>query len=119
MALDVMSKNKENIFKSLILLMGVGVLLYIVVALICIGIGWILSLIFGWPWYISAAVLFCLFNAIGGMDFEGDSKCTECKRKILTSISIKCEVCGGPARLTKREYKKVVKNQIYERKEKT
>jgi len=112
-----MPKEKENVFKMLAILLGAGIAIYILTGLISFLLGWIVSLIFGWDWFICSVIIYALMNAIGDMDFEGEAKCTECKRKILTSRSIKCEVCGGPARLTKHEYKKVVKKKIYERKE--
>ena len=114
-----MSKEKENPFKLLAILLAAGIGVYLIIICISALIGWILSLVFGWDWFICSISIYATIQIIDLFDSEGEARCTECKRKILTSNPIKCEVCGGPARLTQKEYKKVLKKNIYKRKETT
>ena len=114
-----MSKKEENPLKLLAIVLAAGVGFYVAIILISMLIGWILAVIFKLDWIACSIVVFFIIKFFETLESGEGSKCTECKRKILTRNPIKCEVCGGPARLTDREYKKVLKKQIYKRKETT
>ena len=114
-----MAKKKEGIFKVIAFILGIGFVLLLIEIALSVFIGWLLSFFFGWDLFFCSLISFFVIMALGSLDSDDEAKCPECKRELLTSLPAKCEVCGGAARVTDKEYKKALKADIYQRKDET
>ncbi|MBK1880617.1 hypothetical protein [Pelagicoccus mobilis] len=100
--------------KDIVTLIAGGAAFWIVYQLVLIGLSLLIGLIVSQ--FLSASypviVIFCyaglrMIEATLEIGGGTGAKCPECKRKIQTSRSVKCEVCGGAALITKKERKEL------------
>ena len=104
--------KKKTTFRDWAALIAFGVAgmlaYHLILGIVALLIGILVATFSEIPWYVAALISYLGIRLVlEGFDaFSGlrSTRCTECNRKIMTSNPIKCEECGGAARLVGKKY---------------
>jgi hypothetical protein len=81
---------------------------FLLLGAIAVLIGLVVAAFTEIPWYAAAVITYLvlrlMIQTLDALSGLRGVRCPACKRKILTSNPIKCEECGGAARLAGKKY---------------